>query len=681
LIHYYCYFIGLEIDERDEVLLLRQRDCQAMQITAEIDRNPRAGGLDHVKALSQPGKLEKAMKKAMPKEKDVAPEDVQLIKNKSERMMSFEIAKAHRILLSSKGNPREEMKAFAIFENAAKRGNAEGLYNVSLMYQRGQAGLTRDLLKAREYCLKAASQKPYVKFQGQIFKNVGVAEAETSIAINYRDGLGVDQNDDTAFQWFLKSAQHGCSSGQNNLALALQNGTGCIQNLTSARAWFEQAVDSDQAEAQFNLASMLIKGQGGPVDTARAAELLKAAADQGLPHALAALQRLMRSGAAGVRAMSESKKVVVEKAKKEDPEAIFLLGLNYLNGTGGFAEDRQEAEKYLRLASQLNHPHADLILGQLLLNLAKNEDAFHFITRAAEIGGEPEAQWLLGTLYAYGQGCERDSVKGRKWLLRAKRQGYKGNDKEELSGGVEKKDVNAIIELGKKLEELESSKKLSKNGLKLADRVERLAVGMVDEVNLPIVKEALSFSRKGREKPPTPNVSSIKEEITEWMPEMIERAQNGSKSAQNFFRSMEMIEEAEEFMNNKQFERCFRHLRESYRVWDLPLIDVPTRKAFFRAAKGVLDTDPQNGEALFIVLKYHIGEKFDGQDQLSLAKHCTALDPTVADFHHLLGCIYGFRQEFSEAVRCLERALELNPQPEWLYDLASSMRLLPGSTI
>lgn len=248
------------------MLLLRHRDCQAIQITEEINRNPRAGGLDQLKALSQPGKFEKAMSKAMPKESDVDPEDVHLIKNKAEVMMPLEIAKAHRILVKSKGNPREEMKAFAIFENAAKRGSAEGLYNVSLMYKNGQAGLARDLLKSREYCLKAASQKPYVKFQDKILKNIGVAEAETSIAISYRDGLGVDQNDVMAFQWFLKSAHHGCPSGQNNLAMFLQNGIGCKQNLTSARAWFEQAADSDQAEAQFNLASMLIEGQGGPVD-------------------------------------------------------------------------------------------------------------------------------------------------------------------------------------------------------------------------------------------------------------------------------------------------------------------------------------------------------------------------------------------------------------------------------
>ena len=144
---------------------------------------------------------------------------------------------------------------------------------------------------------------------------------------------------------------------------------------------------------------------------------------------------------------------------------------------------------------------------------------------------------------------------------------------------------------------------------------------------------------------------------------------------------MMMIEEAEEYLKSNQFDKCFRHLRESYKVWDLPLIDVQTREAFFRAAEGVLKTNPQNAEALFVVLKYHVGKKFDGQDQLALAKHCTVLDPTVADFHRLQGCIYGFRQDFHGSVRCLERALELDPQPEWLYTLASSMRLLPGSTL
>jgi TPR repeat protein len=84
-------------------------------------------------------------------------------------------------------------KALEIYERAARRGSAKGLYTLGQMYSNGYAGLTRDFGKKMECCLKAAAQKPYVSKDGRILPNPGVAEAENSIAISYKDGIGVDQ--------------------------------------------------------------------------------------------------------------------------------------------------------------------------------------------------------------------------------------------------------------------------------------------------------------------------------------------------------------------------------------------------------------------------------------------------------------------------------------------------------
>ena len=58
-----------------------------------------------------------------------------------------------------------------------------------------------------------------------------------------------------------------------------------------------------------------------------------------------------------------------------------------------------------------------------------------------------------------------------------------------------------------------------------------------------------------------------------------------------------------------------------------------------------------------------------------MAQKCISLDPKVADFHYILGSLYGFAGDYSSSVRCFDRALELDPNPEWLYDKASSLRL------
>ena len=41
----------------------------------------------------------------------------------------------------------------------------------------------------------------------------------------------------------------------------------------------------------------------------------------------------------------------------------------------------------------------------------------------------------------------------------------------------------------------------------------------------------------------------------------------------------------------------------------------------------------------------------------------------------MLGCLQGFEGDFSSALRSIERALELETNPEWLYGKASAMGL------
>lgn len=151
----------------------------------------------------------------------------------------FEVHKANQILLSHRGKVLEEQKALEIFESAAKRGSAEGLYNLASMHLDGKAGLARDPRKWFDLCCKAADQKPYMAVLDDVLPNTGVAEAENAIGVAYRDGLSVDQDDKKSFNWFLKSAQHGCPMGMHNVGSALANGTGCKQNLTSARWWYQ----------------------------------------------------------------------------------------------------------------------------------------------------------------------------------------------------------------------------------------------------------------------------------------------------------------------------------------------------------------------------------------------------------------------------------------------------------
>ncbi len=117
-----------------------------------------------------------------------------------------------------------------------------------------------------------------------------------------------------------------------------------------------------------------------------------AAADQGLPAALEKLHEMLRSGAVEDQSVADSTPTVEDKLR----EAFFLLGSYYLEGTRGFEQNLKAAEKFLRKASNLSHPEADLCLGRLMLEWRRNDEAFQFIRRAAEVTGSAVAQRQLG---------------------------------------------------------------------------------------------------------------------------------------------------------------------------------------------------------------------------------------------------------------------------------------------
>jgi tetratricopeptide (TPR) repeat protein len=91
---------GLEIDPRDETLLLRLRDCQAMIADQEIKKNPVPGQIDRNTPESV---IHKRRSKFLKTESDVLPEDVQPFKQ-SQLKIGLDIGEAHRIMSASRGN-------------------------------------------------------------------------------------------------------------------------------------------------------------------------------------------------------------------------------------------------------------------------------------------------------------------------------------------------------------------------------------------------------------------------------------------------------------------------------------------------------------------------------------------------------------------------------------------------
>ena len=108
-------------------------------------------------------------------------------------------------------------------------------------------------------------------------------------------------------------------------------------------------------------------------------------------------------------------------------------------------------------------------------------------------------------------------------------------------------DINETVKAGKKLVEFEGKQSLSYVGMNLEDRWDRFMQSFI--YNLKQREESqrvLDFFKNKIKNPPTPKADTSQSIVT--IPEMAERAKQGSKVAQNFFVAMSMMEQANAYL-------------------------------------------------------------------------------------------------------------------------------------
>jgi uncharacterized protein len=187
-----------------------------------------------------------------------------------------------------------------------------------------------------------------------------------------------------------------------------------------------QSAEKGDAQAQFELAWAYADGKGVKKDEAKAFELFKQAAAQG--HAKAqhnvAVRYLIGQGTKkNPTAAFEWEKKAAETgiAPAEDN-----LGWMYLRGIGT-ERDCQEAVDWFRRAAKQNYVDAQVRL--LVADMgrekgcAKNYDEAAFWAKKAAAAGNGNAQNMLGYLYEYGLGVQRDPGKALKWFRKGALQG------------------------------------------------------------------------------------------------------------------------------------------------------------------------------------------------------------------------------------------------------------------
>jgi TPR repeat protein len=263
---------------------------------------------------------------------------------------------AHRLALvyaqGLAGTPRNDSRAFELFQKAAAAGHVRAQLNLGILYFRGQ-GVPADLIQARAWLEKAAaSGDPQALYAlgRTMSETMGQATADPVRAADlYRraaekghvlaalryglalsEGTGIKRDPVAAQRWLIQAQE----SGMPEAALAMgdmaartpasRDKAANEKVVQSALSWYQVAANGGVPSAQFKLANAYFAGVGVPRDPAQALLWYGRAAQQGLPQAQHALGIMLIGGVAGTSDPVEGYKwlVLAEQGGNVDSRVV-----------------------------------------------------------------------------------------------------------------------------------------------------------------------------------------------------------------------------------------------------------------------------------------------------------------------------------------------------------------------
>ena len=251
----------------------------------------------------------------------------------------------------------------------------------------------------------------------------GDALAQYWLGKAFLNGWYLEPDPKAAFDWFTKSAEQGSEFGLNAVALCYQTGTGTDKNLAEAASILTKLSQSGHPFAQYNLGRSYLRGIGLAQDSNLAQTWLKKAAAQKNGDAMNLLSEVYRKGLGVEPDPKAAFQWLVQSAEQKNPMGHYLLGQAYELGMGTDPRTDKALEQYEK-AANFGHPKAMLALSELYLRSKKDGlQSFYWLTEAAQ-AGEPQAEFLLGGTYYYGEGVQKDLDQAKRWFERAEKHGH-----------------------------------------------------------------------------------------------------------------------------------------------------------------------------------------------------------------------------------------------------------------
>lgn len=179
----------------------------------------------------------------------------------------------------------DDARAKELLLGAAADGDALSMMWLARCYSRGRMNFENDQTRARQIATEVIGDV-------RRLADHNVAEAAFLMGTAYAEGLGVDADEASAFDWYFSAANLGNALAAHNLGNAYREGDGRPRDAKIAAYWYRRAADKGDALPMFWLGEMYERGEGVERDLDRARHWYRESANRGRADAESALQRL-----------------------------------------------------------------------------------------------------------------------------------------------------------------------------------------------------------------------------------------------------------------------------------------------------------------------------------------------------------------------------------------------------
>ena len=315
------------------------------------------------------------------------------------QVLLYRIKEACKLIYNKKSKLEDFQKAEQLLLSESQSGNVLAIHYLGKLYSTEKLG-TKDEEKSFAYYKEALQgfmeiepDSDYIlpyepKYEGQVMKPVDMRSyVRYRIGKMHCYGLGIEQDYEKAFEWFLKSAQEGNKFAQYSLANLYYYGNGVEKDLSQAFLWYQKSSSQGQPYASYAIAQMYIKGEYVCQSEETA-------------------QRYYKDALSGF--------LKLESKDQADDNLYYKLGSMFKKGLGTDI-DMDRAIDYFKRSAEMNNKNGLYEYGKALLigeHIPQNTDsAVKLLEKAVKLKNS-NAKRFLALEYISGEHLEQDIEKG-----------------------------------------------------------------------------------------------------------------------------------------------------------------------------------------------------------------------------------------------------------------------------